>query len=176
VFFFILIEQEVLEVFRTGTMEDTTVKDETLRRKGNWRFILTIVVLCLIPWIAHFLLCQDFGLYDDDYAYVGYPTNMFDDRFMGYPTEWDWSTLATYIKSNFMHWPQGRPIGLLFQGFYIAGSETGWITRDLCIWVLICGPQYDLNVPVAQRVVAEVAAMIGALAFCLFLPTLPRCC
>jgi hypothetical protein len=57
------------------------------------------MILAITIWIAHFWLSIHFGLYEDDWAFVGQPIG------------WAWADLRDHISAAFIAWPQGRPVG-----------------------------------------------------------------
>lgn len=57
-------------------------------------------ILALVIWIAQFSRTEHFGLYEDDWAFIGQP--------MG----WKWSMVAAWAVGSIQSWwIQGRPIG-----------------------------------------------------------------
>jgi hypothetical protein len=77
--------------------------------------LLTPLLLAIICWVAHFWYLRDFGLYEDDYFFVGRPIST------------DLDGLIQVVTHKFINFEQGRPLGsglayiLAYFSFKIAG-------------------------------------------------------
>jgi hypothetical protein len=132
------------------------------------RFIIIVVALSVVTWVSYFASVRDFGIYEDDYAYIGYPTSLYDNKVVGYPTEWDWSRLGAYIKGNFVHWFQGRPTGLVIARTCIfLGSKIGGLHAIYLFGFGFIALNTILVFLLLRKYTPEVAAVTGALVFCL---------
>jgi len=60
--------------------------------------LLPYFLLVALTWVAHFLQFRQFGLYEDDYHYIG----MYLDA--------DFAAVRKIVASSLIDWPQGRPL------------------------------------------------------------------
>jgi hypothetical protein len=120
--------------------------------------IIIIMLLAGVCWVAHFWDFSNFGLYEDDYFFVGQPIST------------NFNGLVELVKTVWMQFLQGRPIGfscsyiLAFIGFNLAGIKGIYLCGYLVILtntLLFCWLLYR----VSQN---KRLATIGGLAFCLF--------
>lgn len=119
--------------------------------------VLVLGALALLIWIAHFWRSSEFGLYEDDWAFVGHP--------MG----WEWSQVAAWVLGAIRTWwVQGRPVGFaatalsVFIGNRIGGLEAVYIFAFL-LHVL----NAQLVFLLAARKLSTAPAFCAALAFAL---------
>lgn len=120
-----------------------------------------ISIVCLLAtlcFVAHFLHLREFGLYEDDYNFVGLPINA------------NFGELLRLISGRFTGFVQGRPLGfslsylLSYKGFNLGGLPG----------VYICGYLVNLsNVLLFYWLLLRLSqsfrlACLGGLAFALF--------
>src|SRR5579883_2371172 len=122
---------------------------------GNRSFSV-FVLLALTNWISHFFYFRDFGLYEDDYAFIA--DAMARD--------------ASYLLEKlqyFVLFPQGRPVG-----FYCAavlpfiGDKLGGLGVDYLLAFAITTLNSYLFYRLLKFTELEVIAVTGGLIFCLF--------
>ncbi len=118
----------------------------------------TVLLLAGISWVSHFWYVSTFGLYEDDYTFVGQPIST------------DLNGLIELVKGIWVQFVQGRPIGfscayiLSFIGFNIAG-----MTGVYCCGYVIILVNTLLFYWLMWRLSRCLRfAAIGGLAFCLF--------
>ncbi len=120
--------------------------------------ILIILLLAGICWIAHFWGVNTFGLYEDDYEFIGKPiaTNL--------------NGIIVLIADKFLTFYQGRPLGfslayaLSFISFYIGGINAIYFSG----YLIVIGNTL-LFYRLMWRLTGSLKiAAIGGLAFCLF--------
>jgi hypothetical protein len=133
-------------------MESRGVDRGTLRE--------TLLVVCILGaaiWLAQFVHVSQFGLYEDDWAFVGHP--------MG----WSWSRVVGWAVGAFQAWwIQGRPVGFaatalsVFFANRIAGLAGVYVFAYL-LHLLNAGLVFVL----ARRRLATAPALCAALGFAL---------
>jgi hypothetical protein len=120
--------------------------------------IFIVLFLASICWITHFWDINNFGLYEDDYNFVGQPIST------------DLNGLIELIKNVWLRFQQGRPLGfsssyiLSFIGFTIAGIKGVYF----CGYTIVLANSlifYWLMYRLSQSIRF---ATIGGLTFCLF--------
>ncbi|XGV96762.1 MAG: hypothetical protein ACAF41_29065 [Leptolyngbya sp. BL-A-14] len=115
-----------------------------------------IVLLTVTNWISHFFYFKDFGLYEDDYAFIA-------DAMTRHA-----SYLLEKLQSSLL-FPQGRPVG-----FYCAavlaflGDKLGGLWVDYLIGFVITTVNAYLVYRLLRYTELEVLAVTGGLLFCLF--------
>jgi hypothetical protein len=119
---------------------------------------LIILFLAIICWITHFWDISHFGLYEDDYNFVGQPIST------------NFNGLIELVTGVWLRFNQGRPLGfscayiLSFIGFNLAG-----MTGVYCCGYLILLTNTLLFYWLMWRLSqSRQLATIGGLAFCLF--------
>ncbi len=142
-------------MFPTSLYRPPPAQPDAARRIDAWDAALVVAV----AWTAHFALFRRFGLYEDDYWYVG--------RTLG----WTADDARRWAETCVRALPMGRPIGFLI----------GTIVPFLCFqlgglralpFVYLCGSLVvSLNALLAYRLLrlpyGRSFALIGALAFTL---------
>jgi len=117
------------------------------------------VPLCLVLTVAvaHFLRLPDFGLYEDDYYFVGEPLG------------WSLSQAVEAVASAFTGWPNGRPVGEAVPRFlsFVGGSLLGLPGVYLLGFAVIAANAL-LSWRVATRLLPPLPALVVALVFVLF--------
>jgi hypothetical protein len=120
--------------------------------------IIIVLFIASICWITHFWDVDSFGLYEDDYAFVGKPIST------------DLNGVIELVKNVWLKFQQGRPLGfscsyiLSFIYFNIAGIKGVYF----CGYTIVLANIllfYWLMYRVSQSIRF---ATIGGLAFCLF--------
>ncbi len=120
--------------------------------------ILIIIFLAIVCWVTHFWDVSHFGLYEDDYTFVGQPISV------------DLYELIELIKGVWFNFTQGRPIGFSCSyilaaisfsiggliGVYCAGYSIV-LTNTLLFYWLMWRLSKNLRI-----------ATIAGLTFCLF--------
>jgi len=107
--------------------------------------------------VAHFWRVAEFGLYEDDYYFVGEPIG------------WTTRMAATDTVERFLAWPQGRPFNtagtrlLAYVGFRFAG-----LAGVRALGVIILAANVILVFSLASRRMALLPGLVAALTFCLF--------
>jgi hypothetical protein len=83
-----------------------------LNRKEKIKIVL---VFAIITWVAHFWYFREFGLYEDDYAFIGGPMNM------------NFSEFSAFFKHMNLSFFQGRIVGvdILLLSAYFVGHWGG---------------------------------------------------
>jgi hypothetical protein len=118
--------------------------------------VKVIILLTVTAWLAHFFHFRDFGLYEDDYAFIS--DGMSRD--------------VIYLLEKleyFISWPQGRPIG-----FYLAsllsfiGDQLGGLSAIYLVGFFIVSLNSYLFFRILKINFSQTPAVMGALAFCLF--------
>ena len=115
------------------------------------------LLLVLTAGVAHFLRLSAFGLYEDDYYYVGEPLG------------WDLRAAVDFVAEAFTNWPQGRPVGLALPRFlaFAVGSSLGLRGIYLLGFAVIAANTL-LAHRLAARFLPPFPALAFALVFCLF--------
>ena len=131
--------------------------------KHRWRSLPVlnlpiILLLSTICWIAHFWYLGDFGLYEDDYGFVGEPisTNL--------------NGLIQLVTENFTNFKQGRPLGfsLAFIFSYFSFGIAGLSGVYVCGYLVVITNTllfYSLMLRLSN---SHRLALFGGLAFALF--------
>jgi hypothetical protein len=123
----------------------------------NKQTLSRLAFLAATIWIAHFFHSQNFGLYEDDYAFISPALG------------WNLSDLLHRTASVIKNWPQGRPIGFFLPPFLsFIGTHIGGLSATYLIAFGIITLNACLFYTLLKRVTKESTAFIGALAFCLF--------
>lgn len=117
-------------------------------------------LVVLVAFAAHFALLGRFGLYEDDYAFIGNTLT------------WSWADARAWAESCFRSLPQGRPIGFLI------GSEVPFLwfrlggIGALPLVYLSGAAVVCLNALLAHRLLerayGRTFALLGALFFTLY--------
>lgn len=129
-----------------------------LRDLGRFSERLTVAaILTITIWVAHFAQSAHFGLYEDDWAFIGQPMT------------WTLGHLKDYVWYTLQHWPQGRPIAFsavalaAFLGTRIGGLEAVYliafalhVTNTLIVYAIV------------RRQLPAAPSLCAALGFCLF--------
>jgi len=115
-----------------------------------------LLFIAFTAWLAHFLNFRHFGFYEDDYAHI-IPV-----------LEQDWSFFPQLFLP-LITWFQGRPVSYsLLRLFPFLGDHLGGLPVIYLVgFLLICCNAY-LVYRLLKLLQPEFAAIIGALAFCLF--------
>ncbi|MBF0278084.1 MAG: hypothetical protein HQM13_09845 [SAR324 cluster bacterium] len=125
--------------------------------QANKQIWTSILLLLITSWVAHFYFFQNFGLYEDDYYYVGLPL------------QWDFKELWHHVQTVLTTWPQGRPVGLAFPqllaflGFQLAGISGVYLIGFAIVTLNIIGFYV-----IARTFLTSETAFLAALIFCLF--------
>ena len=115
------------------------------------------VFLLLITWVSRFFYFRNFGLYEDDYAVVGFP--------MGF----EWNYLLGIIKGYFISWPTGRPVGYALPNIIaFIGTKVGGLQVVYLFGFLIVTVNSFLFYSLLKNRFPERLAFFSALTFCLF--------
>jgi hypothetical protein len=127
----------------------------TLSRSSERLTVAAILTITI--WVAHFSQSLHFGLYEDDWDFIGQPM------------AWTWGKLLDWIHICLRYWPQGRPIGfsvvatLAFLGNRIAGLEAIYliafalhVANTLILYTIV------------RRHLSTAPSFCAALGFCLF--------
>ncbi len=123
----------------------------------GFRYNGRLVFLLLTIWVAHFFYFLDFGLYEDDYAFVG-PA-----------LDWSLRDLLDHTAAVFASWPQGRPlVFFLPQALSFIGSQLGGLHAIYLIAYVMIAINALLFYNMLRTRGTEAMAFIGALVFCLF--------
>lgn len=111
----------------------------------------------VLTWFSYFFYCSQFGLYEDDYFFVGHSINQ------SFNLQW----LA--FKNEFVNFIQGRPVGFFILRFatYILYSVGGLWTCYLGALAII-SLNSILFFNILKSRFPERVAFFGALAFMLF--------
>jgi hypothetical protein len=113
-------------------------------------------LLALVTWVAYFLHFRQFGLYEDDYFFVG---EVFGS---------DPSVLSQRL-GYYASWPQGRPIGFLLPNVLaLVGSKLGGMHALYLLGFAIVLLNSFLFYLLLSRRFSRTIAVLGALSFCLF--------
>ena len=116
---------------------------------------LTMALLAVVVYVAHYLNLLHFGLYEDDYYYIGPNSN--------------WANVLVELKAAMLTWPQGRPIGFALPPLLaFAGASAGGLPAIYLIGFLIISLNTGLFYALLRRVGTETLAVGGALAYCLY--------
>jgi hypothetical protein len=129
-------------------------------RLKSTQFLNTLIILFLaiIIWVAHFWGVSHFGLYEDDYNFVGKPVST------------NFNGLIELVTSVWLGFKQGRPLGfscsyiLSFIGFNIAGMTGVYF----CGYLVILSNTLLFYWLIWRLSESRQLATIGGLAFCLF--------
>ena len=128
-----------------------------LPRLWNKYSLNRLSILAITVWVAHFFYYRDFGLYEDDYAFISPALG------------WELSDFLNHAKNVFANWPQGRPIGFtLPQLFSLIGAQLGGIHVIYLIAYIIITINAFLFYRLLKKITYESIAFSGAFAFCLF--------
>ena len=119
--------------------------------------VLVAIILTITIWVVHFSQSLHFGLYEDDWDFIGQPM------------AWTWGKLLDWVYMCLQHWPQGRPIGfavvatLAFLGNRIGGLEAIYliafglhVANTLILYTIV------------RRHLSTAPSFCAALGFCLF--------
>jgi hypothetical protein len=130
-------------------------KDASTGGIGCW---LDALIVVIVSFTAHYALAARFGLYQDDFHYVGQP--------MG----WSPADATAALRSYFVQLPEGRPLGFAL----------GHLVPFLCfraglglLGVYLCGAAWVVgNALLARSLLAglygRTLGLLGSLAFTLF--------
>jgi len=100
---------------------------------------------------------RDFGLYEDDYTFVGYTVGM------------QWKDLVGAVRTDLVTLPQGRPIGFaLPKAIAFLGSSLGGLPVVYIFGFCIVVTNVILFYRLLRRRFPEKLALFGGLALCLF--------
>jgi hypothetical protein len=115
-----------------------------------------LVLLALTNWMSHFFYFREFGLYEDDYAFIA-------DAMAR-----NGSYLLDQLQASVL-FPQGRPVG-----FYCAavlafmGDKMGGLWADYLMGFVIITLNAYLFYRLLKYTELEALAVMGGLLFCLF--------
>ncbi len=115
-----------------------------------------VALLAVTNWISHFFYFREFGLYEDDYAFIA--------DAMARDASYLWEALQSSLL-----FPQGRPVG-----FYCAavlafvGDKLGGLWVDYLLGFVITTLNAYLFYRLLKHTELEILALIGGLLFCLF--------
>lgn len=113
-------------------------------------------LLALVTWVAYFLHFRQFGLYEDDYFFVG--------EVIGNDPSFLIQRLGYYAS-----WPQGRPIGFLLPNLLsVVGYKLGGMHALYLLGFAIVLLNSFLFYILLRRRFSRTVALSGALSFCLF--------
>jgi hypothetical protein len=119
--------------------------------------VAVAMVLAIIIWAAHFSQSIRFGLYEDDWAFVGQPIG------------WSWENFRGWISMCFSAWPQGRPIGFATVATTVYfGSRLGGIEALYFIAAAAHLGNALLVYAIVRRRLSAAPSLCAALAFALF--------
>jgi hypothetical protein len=115
------------------------------------------IALAITIWIAHFSQSFHFGLYEDDWAFIGQPI------------AWTWAHFLDWISMCFTAWPQGRPVGFATVATvaYI-GSRIGGLELLYCMAFAFHLGNALLLYAIVRRKLSPAPSLCAALAFSLF--------
>ena len=117
--------------------------------------LLTMAVLALIVYVAHYLNLLHFGLYEDDYHFIG--------------PNFRWPNVLAEVKGAVLTLPQGRPLGFALPPLLaFAGASIGGLPAIYLIGFLVISLNTCLFYALLRRVGTETLAVAGALAYCLY--------
>lgn len=123
---------------------------------GTW---LTWWLLLVCPFATSFARFRSFGLYEDDYDYIGPPLN------------WSWQDLGAYTREVIAAWPLGRPIAWVVpQTVTMIGVRTGGLEMVHLLACLVVTINGCLIYALLRRTASDRFALLTALAFCVFPP------
>lgn len=124
--------------------------------RGNWYSLLLILT---VAWIANYLHFTHFGLYDDDWFFVGTPFVM-DAK--------TWMTGSLWAQLSNPAYSQGRPLQMIFcYTFAMLGGVTNRIELDYVIAYLLFAGSAVLMYAVLRRRFTRLVATLAALLFVL---------
>lgn len=128
-----------------------------LKSTNSGHTALSIILLCITAWIAHFYLSWEFLLYEDDFAVMGRSMDMGTDRLWG------------NLKAIWTHWPHGRPLHFSLGRIlsYLGMGFSGLFGFYLIGYAIIC-VNTILFYAFLKKIAPPVVAFCGALSFCLF--------
>ncbi len=119
-------------------------------------WLRALVLLGVVAWLAHFFLAGSFGLYEDDYFFIGEPM-------IG-----GWPYVVDRLKV-FATLPQGRPIGFFLpQLLAFLGNAIGGLAGVYLLGALVVLLNAFLFYLLLRRYRSQTVAWLGALAFLLF--------
>jgi hypothetical protein len=116
--------------------------------------LVAAFVICLFTFLGNYSLLSRFGIYEDDYLFFFF--RAFD---------WHWRDFLEDVRWNFMHLPQGRPLGFSLEAFlcFIGSVEKNAQLAHLIGWMVI-----SLNGFLIFRICRNRLSFICALAGGLF--------
>lgn len=129
---------------------------ERLHTLWSAQFVLELLSLAVILWIAHFVHLNSFGLYEDDYSHISPPLG------------WNLSQLLDSFKV-LANWPLGRPLGY-FLNFLLAfvGGKLGGLSTLFVMDYLIQVGNAVLSYFLLRRIGQQAIAWLGAAIFGIF--------
>ncbi len=108
-------------------------------------------------WFAHFSQSLHFGLYEDDWAFIGQPS------------AWDWGKFQEWIRMCVTTWPQGRPVGYaLIAGTAYFGAQLGGLHFLYCFAFVSHLANALLIYAIARRQLSQAPSLCAALTYALF--------
>jgi hypothetical protein len=120
--------------------------------------LLTLLLLAIICWVAHFWYLRDFGLYEDDYYFVGLPIST------------DFDGLIQLVTHKFINFEQGRPLGfsLAYIFAYFSFKIAGLTGVYSCAYLVIITNTLLFYWLMFRLSDSRQLAILGGLAFSLF--------
>src|SRR5260221_1375823 len=116
--------------------------------------VTAVFVICLFTFLGNYSLLSRFGIYEDDYVFFFF--RAFD---------WQWRDFLEVVRWNFVHLPQGRPLGFSIETFFflVGSTEKNAQFAHLIGWMII-----SLNGFLIFRICRNRLSFICALAGGLF--------
>jgi hypothetical protein len=142
------------------SVENSSVSEgqDSLLRSSSKKLLtesgIAFSLICLCAFLGNYSLISRFGIYEDDYLFFFF--RAFD---------WNWQDFLADVRWNFVHLPQGRPLGFSLEAFlsFIGSIEKNAQFAHLIGWIII-----SLNGFLIFRICRNRLSFICALAGGLF--------
>jgi hypothetical protein len=123
---------------------------------SNERLIVA-AILTITIWLVHFSQSLHFGLYEEDWFFIGQPML------------WSWGKLIEHIQNCFRIWPQARPIGFAVVGIAaFLGNRIGGLEGIYLITFALHVANTLLLYTIVRRHLSTAPSFCAALGYCLF--------